>query len=219
MSSRSPLRAAAASALLISLLATACSGGAGASSAPSTSGGASPSAGGSLPPTPDATPPASSEMPTTAPTLQPTPDIGPFSCTFPVEGSGTAARGHLADVRVGTHDGYDRIVFEFTDAIPPYSIDVATPPFSQDPSGLPMTVDGSYFWQVVLNGGTKMLPDGTSSYDGATDFTPGYPKLAELVESGDFEAVSTWYIGMSGESCVRVLTLDGPPRLVVDIEH
>lgn len=220
MSCRSTFRAAGAAALLVSLLATACSGGGGATSAPpEASGSPSASQSESLPPTPDATPPGSSEMPTTAPTIQPTPDIGPFTCAFPVEGTGRANLGHIADVRVGTHDGYDRIVFEFSDAIPSYAIKVATPPFIRDPSGLPLSVDGSYFWQLVLTNGTKVTDDGTLSYDGPMDFNPGYPKLVELVESGDFEGVSTWYIGMAGESCVRVLTLDGPPRLVIDIEH
>ncbi len=58
-----------------------------------------------------------------------------------------------------------------------------------------------------------------SSYDGSTDLTPGFAKLVELVEGGDFEAVSTWYAGMSAESCIRVITLDDTPRLVIDIEH
>ena len=44
-------------------------------------------------------------------------------------------------------------------------------------------------------------------------------KLVELVEGGDFEAVSTWFAGMSSESCIRVITLGEPPRLVIDIEH
>lgn len=220
MSSRSTLRATASAALLISLLVAACQGGAGATSAPpQASGSASASQSESLPPTPDATPPGPSEMPTTAPTVQPTPDIGPFNCAFPVEGTGTANLGHIADVRVGTHDGYDRVVFEFTDAIPSYAIKVATPPFIRDPSGLPLRVDGSYFWQLVLTNGTKVTDDGSLSYDGPTDFKPGYPQLVELVESGDFEGVSAWFIGMAGESCVRALTLDEPPRLVIDIEH
>ena len=40
-----------------------------------------------------------------------------------------------------------------------------------------------------------------------------------LIEGGDFERQSTWYLGLTGESCVRVLLLDGPPRIVIDVEH
>jgi hypothetical protein len=40
---------------------------------------------------------------------------------------------------------------------------------------------------------------------------------AEL--TGDFEAVLTWALGVNQEADFRVLTLDGPPRLVVDVGH
>ncbi|MEO6578811.1 MAG: hypothetical protein ABIO99_07940, partial [Candidatus Limnocylindria bacterium] len=63
--------------------------------------------------------------------------------------------------------------------------------------------------------------DNTSSYDGSTEFRPGLPSLVHLIEGGDFEAQSTWYLGLTSEACVRVLQLtdDGPPRLVIDIQH
>ena len=124
-----------------------------------------------------------------------------------------------SDVRVGEHDAYDRITFEFANGIPEFSIEEAEPPFTQDASGLPLEVDGSYFWKIVLRGGTKVSPDGGITYDGPTEFAPGYARLVHLVEGGDFEAVSTWYVGMSATSCIRVAALNDPSRLVIDIEH
>lgn len=210
----------ATGALLASLLLAACSGASSFTGSPVPTGSAiaSASTSASLPPTPDAAPPTS-EAPSVAPSAEPTSDLGPFACSFPVEGSGTVSLAHVTDVRVGEHDGYDRIVFEFDAGIPAYAISEATPPFTRDPSGLPMTVDGSSFWEVVLTNGTKQLDDGTSSYTGSTDLAPGFAKLVELVERGDFEGVSSWYVGMSGSSCVRVLTLADPARLVIDIER
>jgi hypothetical protein len=95
------------------------------------------------------------------------------------------------------------------------------PPFTHDASGEPLTVEGDSFLRLVMRGGTKQQDDGTSSYDGPTEFDPGHPALVDLVEGGDFEAQSTWYFGLSAESCVRVLTLtdDGMARLVFDIEQ
>ena len=63
--------------------------------------------------------------------------------------------------------------------------------------------------------------EGTSSYDGPTEFDPGFETLVDLVEGGDFEAQSTWYLGLAREACVRVIRLtdDGAPRLVIDVEH
>ena len=218
MINRTVNRAGIPGALLAFLLLTACSGAGTGSLSPT----ASASVAGSMPPTPDATPPSSeaaSPAPSSEASAEPTSNLGPFACAFPVEGAGTADRAQLTDVRVGQHDGYDRIVFEFDAGIPPYAVSVATPPFTADPSGLPLEVDGTYAWQAVLEGGTKMLPDGSSSYTGSTDFTPGFARLVELVEGGDFEAVSTWYLGLDGGGCFRVLTLTDPTRLVIDIEH
>lgn len=143
-----------------------------------------------------------------------------FSCELPVVENGTVALANITDVRIGTHVGYDRVVFEFADGLPEMSLDRASPPFTHDASGMPIEVAGSSFLRLTLRGGTKQTPDGTSSYDGPTDFRPGLPGLVHLIEGGDFEAQSTWYLGLTSEACVRVvrLTDDGPARLVIDIE-
>ena len=62
---------------------------------------------------------------------------------------------------------------------------------------MPLDVSGSSFLRLTMRGGTKQTEDGTSSYDGPTDFDPGFPALVDLVEGGDFEAQSTWYLGLS----------------------
>lgn len=162
---------------------------------------------------------ASASSASAAPSGEPSDDAGPFACALPVNGVGSTAPAQLADVRIGAHEGYDRITFEFVQGIPQFSIDAATPPLLQDGSGLELEVDGNVFWQVLLQGGTKLSPEGGITYDGPTDFHAGYDKLVELREGGDFEAVSTWYVGLESESCIRVLILSAPSRLVIDIEH
>lgn len=151
----------------------------------------------------------------------PTDELGPFTCDLPIHEDATVARATITDVRTGTHDGYDRVVFEFADGLPEASLERAEPPFTQDASGEPVDVQGESFLRVILRGGTKQTLEGTSSYDGPTVFETGYPALVHLIEGGDFEAQSTWYFGLASESCVRVLTLtdDDTSRLVIDIEH
>ncbi|MEO5985921.1 MAG: hypothetical protein ABIW50_01465 [Candidatus Limnocylindria bacterium] len=146
--------------------------------------------------------------------------LAEFSCELPVVENGTVALANITDVRIGTHVGYDRVVFEFADGLPEMSLDRASPPFTHDASGMPIEVAGSSFLRLTLRGGTKQTEDFTSSYDGPTDFRPGLSGLMHLVEGGDFEAHSTWYFGLTSEACVRVvrLTDDGPARLVIDIE-
>ena len=172
---------------------------------------------------------SSSPVPTTSAagsddaTEEPVPsdELGPFSCDLPIHEDATVARANITDVRTGTHDGYDRVVFEFADGLPEASLERAEPPFTQDASGAPLDVQGESFLRLILRGGTKQTEEGTSSYDGPTAFETGYPALVHLIEGGDFEAQSTWYFGLVAESCVRVLTLadDGTARLVIDIEQ
>jgi hypothetical protein len=173
---------------------------------------------------PSATSPASATPGASTPeSVEPMPsdELGAFSCELPVIEDATVARAIITDVRVGAHADYDRVVFEFADGLPEITLDRATPPFTQDASGLPVEVDGSSFLRLTMRGGTKQTLDNTSSYDGPTDLDPGFPLLIDLVEGGDFEAQSTWYLGLDGEACVRVLLLtdDGAPRLVIDLEH
>jgi len=163
-------------------------------------------------------PPSVDESVEPAPSDEPTDGLGPFACSA-VSSPGPTARAQITDVRVGTHTGFDRVVIEFVGGIPQYIVEPATPPFFQDASGLPLTVNGDAFWHVVLNGGTKVSPEGGITYSGETEFSPGYPQLVHVIEGGDFEAVSNWYIGTNETACARVLTLSAPDRLVIDLEH
>ena len=173
---------------------------------------------------PSASAPESTDVPTAPPaaTAEPIPsqDLADFSCDLPFVEQATVPRTvNNTDVRIGSHDGYDRVVFEFTDGTPEIALERATPPFVQDGSGAPMEVEGESVLRLVMRNGTKQMDDGSSSYDGPLDFDPDFPALVDLVEAGDFEAQSTWYLGLSAESCVRVSLLEDAPRLVIDIQH
>lgn len=176
------------------------------STSPVASASASASAGASIPPSSDPVP---------------SDELGPFSCELPVVDDATVARAQITDVRVGAHADYDRVVFEFANGLPEFTLDRATPPFRHDATGMPVEVDGSSFLRLTMRNGTKQTEDNTSSYDGPIEFHPGFSTLIDLVEGGDFEAQSTWYLGLASEACVRVLRLidDGAPRLVIDVEH
>jgi hypothetical protein len=149
----------------------------------------------------------------------PSEDLPAFSCDLPIVENPTVGIANITDVRIGEHDGYDRVVFEFEQGTPEFTLDRATPPFIQDGSGEPVDVEGTSFLGLTMRGGTKQTDAGTSSYDGPTDFDAGMPGLVHLIEGGDFERQSTWYFGLAAESCVRVLVLEDPPRVVIDIEH
>ncbi len=156
---------------------------------------------------------------TMAPSDGPTDSLPPFACAPTVTIPATTDRAQITDVRVGTHDGYDRVTFEFASGIPQTLIEGVLPPFYADPSGLPLDVTGAAFLKVTMTHGTKLSLDGGVTYTGSTNFQPGFDQLVQLREGGDFKAISTWYLGLDPGGCIRVLTLTGPSRLVIDIEH
>ena len=193
---RSPTscRTAAALALIVGLLLAGCA-----------AGGPSPSATGS--------------GSAAASASEPTESLPPFACAPTITIPATADRAQITDVRVSTHQAYDRVVFEFAGGIPQTVIAGVLPPFFRDPSGLPVDVAGATFLNVTMHGGTKLRPEGGVTYAGSTNFEPAFAQLVQLIEGGDFEAISTWYLGLDPGGCIRVLTLAGPSRLVIDIEH
>src|SRR5438309_1014777 len=69
-----------------------------------------------------------------------------------VVGSTSAKRTALLErVAVGRHEGYDRVVFQFRgDGVPGYRVEYVAPPFAEDGSGDPITVDGKAFVAVRM---------------------------------------------------------------------
>ena len=57
-------------------------------------------------------------------------------------------------------------------------------------------------------------------YAGPTTITPtGTANVVQVVESGDFEAVLNWAIGVKSPTTPKVTVLSDPVRVVVDIPH
>ena len=161
--------------------------------------------------------PAPSASPT--PTLAPSATaLGPFAC-LDHSGGTVGPPLQLAAIRTAHQPGYDRIVFEFSSsggvaAVPPYEVTrQSSTHFVKDPSGQPVTLKGSYGLRVVLRNTTAH-----GTYQSSTDLTPGLPVLEEAAQLGDFEGVNSWGLGLTRSSCVRVLELSNPTRLVIDIQ-
>ncbi|MEX2032169.1 MAG: hypothetical protein WEA81_04825, partial [Dehalococcoidia bacterium] len=69
------------------------------------------------------------------------------------QGLGTGGFATQTDVRVGKHEAYDRIVFEFAeDVIPAYDIEYVTEPQFTCGQGSPVSVEGTVTLRVRLSG-------------------------------------------------------------------
>lgn len=171
---------------------------------------------------PVATPtPAGGEASTAAPS--PTPTAVPFGGRGPVEGGGTAPippGALLVDVRTGLHQGFDRIVFEFRGGIPDYRVEYVSPLILADGSGRPVEIEGAAFLRARFTGAAAHDPEtGQPTYTRPDEIAVGQPSLREAEQTGDFEGVLTWVLGLAQEVDFRVITLEGPYRVVIDIAH
>ena len=153
----------------------------------------------------------------------------------PMNGADTAAKtgsgtgqgvAYLTDVQVARHEGYDRVVFTFSNHVPGYQVGYIAKPVKADGSGDVVTIDGTYVVGVRMDpaSGVDLTPTSdpkgyTETYTGPKRINAGTPEITEVVETGDFEAVLNWAIGTQDKVNFRVLVLDSPARLVVDLQN
>ncbi len=131
----------------------------------------------------------------------------------------------LERVEVARHEGFDRVVFEFRDHLPGYRVEYQEPPLTEDGSGAIVELEGSSLVVVRMepaSGFDLTTGEGDLVYTGPRRFRgaeKGTSVITDVVRSGDFEAVLTWGVGLSAPVDFRVLTLQDPPRLVVDFRN
>lgn len=160
--------------------------------------------------------------PSTAPTTGP----GGSTTTAPPPGFGTAAvsvprggPGLLTAVRAAHQPGYDRVVFEFEDDVPGYSVRYVERPISEDGSGHPVEVSGDSVIEVLMKDASGADLSGAElrlTYTGPNRIDPGTPVVTELVRTGDYEATLTWVIGVRGRPGFNVSTVTNN-RLVIEV--
>lgn len=128
---------------------------------------------------------------------------------------------HLSAVRMAGHDTFDRLVLEFADHVPGYTIGYRPLPAREDASGFDIPLPGAgTVLQMSLSRATAAgWGGGAQTYSGPWSLTSNTAAVTELRSAGDFEAVLTWVAGVRAQEPFRVLVLDGPPRLVVDVQH
>ncbi len=180
--------------------------------------------GGSATPTPTTSEGVTPAVSPTAPEDTPTPEFTAppeFDGTRePVEGAGLGSgTGTLVDVRAGGHEGFDRIVFEFEGALPPYRVEFVSAPITGCASGLEEEVAGDAFLQVRFSpAAAHDIDTGEPTFE-PLELTPGLPVLLEAQSVCDFEGVVTWVMGLSEETDFRVFDLEEPYRLAIDVER
>ena len=160
---------------------------------------------------------------TTATTAQDGIDTMPGASTRPVHAPATGDEvALLTDVRAARHEGFDRVVFEFRNALPGYDVRYMSGPVREDGSGKAVTLAGNHVARIRMENALDAdltQEDAPLTYTGPRRFRPGTPVVAELARVGGFEAVLTWAAGLQDRVDFRVSTLSAPARLVVDFRN
>lgn len=130
-----------------------------------------------------------------------------------------AASLTVTDVRVGAHDGFDRVVYEFDGSGTPgwtvRYVDAAV----QDGSGATLDVPGLTILEVSLTGTGYPFDTGVEPYEGANPL-PGTGAVTEVRMATVFEGITQSFIGLADPARpATVSLLTDPVRVVVDIEH
>ena len=146
--------------------------------------------------------------------------------TTPVKGTAVGSETALLErIAVGRHEGYDRVVFQFKNALPGYRVEYVQPPLKEDGSGAPVSVAGTAVVVVRMepaSGFDLNTGEGLLVYKGPKRIagsSAGTSVVQELVRTGDFEAVLNWAIGLSATVDFRVTTATSPARLIVDFRN
>lgn len=144
-----------------------------------------------------------------------------LACVVAAGGTTTSAvaapqTSTLVAIRAAHHPDYDRVVFEFTGPVPAQRVAGYVPELIGDPSGLPVPVAGDAILQVRMASARGHDDNGNVTY-GPTRRTYALPNVIQVVNSGDFEGVLTFGIGLAQRTGVTMFTLTGPSRIVVDI--
>lgn len=141
-----------------------------------------------------------------------------------LEGAADQQTAVLDEVRIARHDGYDRVVWEFSAGDRPRLwveyVDAAAEPGS----GREVEVAGEATLQMVAStatdyGADLYAPD-HAPYDGPERVEGAdTERVTEAVALGDFEATMVWAVGVDAEQPFRVEVLEDPLRVVLDVRH
>jgi hypothetical protein len=123
----------------------------------------------------------------------------------------------VTEVRVGAHDGFDRVVLEAGGSGTPgwdvRYVDAAT----AEGSGDPVDLAGPAYLRVTLTGVSNPYESGLEEQARGAVGRSGAGAVTGVWYDGTFEGQALAYIGTSGERPFRVYPLSDPTRVVVEV--
>lgn len=125
----------------------------------------------------------------------------------------------ITDIRVGKHEGFDRVVYEMGGVGTPGWRAEMVSTATQQGSGNPLAIAGQGILQVLIDGSSMPFMTEVEPYAGPNPLEVENPVVVtEVRDAGIFEGTDQTLIGLTDRDVsYRIYTLTEPTRLVVDI--
>lgn len=120
----------------------------------------------------------------------------------------------LDEIRAAHHPGLDRVVFDFKGGLPSSVRVRYVDRLLADGSGLPVRIAGRAVLKVRF-GFAKAHDAGGQTVAARKAFA--LPNVMTAVRAGDYEAVTTYGLGLAKRTRFEVFTLRNPSRVVIDV--
>ncbi len=130
------------------------------------------------------------------------------------------ARVTVSHIRVGGHDGFDRVVLEVgSEGTPGWDVRYVDQPSSQG-KGDPVEVAGDAVLQVTLTGAGYPYDTGVEEYSAAAPLSaPDTGAVTEVVFDTTYEGTTVAFVGTTTRAPFRVYLLEAPTRVVLEVAH
>jgi hypothetical protein len=134
------------------------------------------------------------------------------------EEASTDARVTVRDIRIGRHDGFDRVVFEVDGTgTPGWDVRYVDAASSQG-SGNPVEVAGDAVLQVTVTGAGYPYDTGIEEYAGPDPLAVADTEtVTEVHFDNTFEGTTVAFVGTAARTPFRVYLLQDPVRIVLEV--
>ena len=123
----------------------------------------------------------------------------------------------ITGVRTAHHPGFDRVVFDIQGQLPGAESARYVDQVLADGSGEPVSVAGRAFLLVRFEEAQAHTDGGAPTLSRRPALAGGLTTIREIALAGDYEGYVTVAIGVSDRAAFRVIELDNPSRVVVDV--
>ena len=122
----------------------------------------------------------------------------------------------VVGVRVGAHEGFDRVVVDLEgDGNPGWFVDYTSTPM-QETVGQPLQVAGNFFLNINVDGTVYPFELGKDNNVPVT-MAGDTGNVIDVISAGTYEGRSQIVVGLRSELPYSVQVLENPTRVVVDI--